>query len=81
MNVNRTLPTGTYGANTRLARLVQSPVSEADAIEQLYLATLSRYPTEDEKTKLASLRKGARDQWLSDVQWALLNKLDFIFNY
>jgi len=81
MNVNRTLPTGTYGANTRLARLAQAPISEAEAITQMYLATLSRYPTDDETAKLTSLRKGVRDQWLSDVQWALLNKLDFIFNY
>jgi hypothetical protein len=25
-------------------------------------------------------RKGPRYQWLSDLQWALLNKLDFAFN-
>ena len=26
-------------------------------------------------------RSGPRAQWLSDLQWALLNKLDFTFNY
>jgi hypothetical protein len=26
-------------------------------------------------------RHGTRDQWLTDIQWALLNKLDFLFNH
>lgn len=47
----------------------------------MFLATLTRYPTEAETATMLANRTGTRDQWLSDLQWALLNKLDFIFNY
>ena len=48
----------------------------------MFLATLSRYPTDAEMVILLKNRQSnARYQWLSDMQWALLNKLDFAFNY
>lgn len=81
MNVGRTFTTGAQGSNTRLARLAQSPIREDEVVKQIYLATLNRYPTRQEQDTIDKLRKGTREQWLSDVQWALLNKLDFIFNY
>ncbi len=55
--------------------------SDEDAVTQMYLATLSRYPTEEEAAAVMARRKGRREEWLSDLQWALLNKLDFLFNY
>lgn len=81
MNVSRSLTTGAQGSNSRAGRLTQSPLSEDEAIRQLFLATLSRPPSDEELATLAKARKGNREQWLSDVQWTLLNKLDFIFNY
>ena len=47
----------------------------------MFLATLTRYPTERELALVMERRTGPRYQWLSDLQWALLNKLDFAFNY
>jgi hypothetical protein len=47
----------------------------------MYLATLTRYPTAAEIATVKQRSVGNRDVWLSDLQWALLNKLDFIFNY
>ena len=52
-----------------------------DAIQQTFLATLTRYPSEREMALVMQRRSGPRYQWLSDLQWALLNKLDFTFNY
>jgi hypothetical protein len=53
---------------------------DTDAIRRMFLATLTRYPTARELTLVLDRRTGPRYQWLSDLQWALLNKLDFAFN-
>ncbi len=47
----------------------------------MFLAALSRYPTGDEMQAINQDRTGSRDQWFTDIQWALLNKLDFLFNH
>ena len=78
----RTFGTGNGNWNTRVALLLQSAPDDKTAVRQLFLATLGR-PPGDAEVAAAMKNRGAltRDQWLSDVQWALLNKLDFIFNY
>ncbi|MCY4187580.1 MAG: DUF1549 domain-containing protein [Bryobacterales bacterium] len=49
--------------------------------EKLYLATLSRKPAAGElEVALAALRDDAA-QGLENLQWALLNKPEFLFNY
>lgn len=66
---------------TRVARIAGSERSDQDAIRELYLATLTRYPSDSEIQTVLTKKSGPRTDWLSDLQWALLNKLDFIFNY
>jgi hypothetical protein len=61
-------------------QLIKSPKTSAEIVDALYLATLSRYPAAPEKQLAVSwLEKDRRSA--EDLQWALLNKLDFIFNY
>ena len=67
--------------NNRVSLIKARATGDDDAIRQMYLATLTRYPTEQEVAVVKQRRVGNRDVWLSDLQWALLNKLDFIFNY
>jgi hypothetical protein len=67
--------------STRVAWILSQSMSDTDAVNNLFLAALSRYPTDDEMAVLRKARTGSRDQWLSDIQWALLNKLDFLFNH
>ena len=67
--------------STRVARLTASLVTDEEAVQELFLATLGRDPAQDELATVLDHRKGDREQWLSDVQWALLNKADFLFNY
>jgi len=67
--------------NNRVSQIHANATSDEDAIRRIFLATLTRYPTEAETATVLAARSGMRDQWLSDLQWALLNKLDFIFNY
>lgn len=65
----------------RAAKLADSKLSDEEVIRQLYLATLTRYPTQEELATVVRMKQGNRLDWISDLQWALLNKLDFIFNY
>ncbi|MBL8230052.1 MAG: DUF1553 domain-containing protein [Bryobacterales bacterium] len=65
----------------RAARLAESKASDEEIIREMFLATLTRYPTTDELSAVMRMKTGTRLDWLSDLQWALLNKLDFIFNY
>jgi hypothetical protein len=64
-------------------RLVtDTKLSNEQIITQLYLSTLSRLPSQAEMDKLvphfASMSKAAATE---TVQWVLLNKVDFLFNY
>ncbi len=72
---------GTRQVTTRVSQLLQARLSDADAVNQLFLATLGRWATQDEFTMLRARKTANYEQWLSDIQWTLLNKLDFIFNY
>ncbi|MCS7026488.1 MAG: DUF1549 and DUF1553 domain-containing protein [Bryobacteraceae bacterium] len=65
----------------RAARLAESKASDEEVIRELFLATLTRYPTPEEMATVQRMKMGTRLDWISDLQWALLNKLDFIFNY
>jgi hypothetical protein len=68
------------GSNVQ--RLLNRTGEPAVIIEELYLATLSRYPTSNEVTiasdamRQLGIRAGAES-----LQWALLNKLEFLFSY
>src|SRR5262249_22192648 len=57
----------------------------SEKIEALFLATVSRKPTEEEAKKyLAYVEKGGKKsekKALSDVYWALLNSTEFKFNH
>ncbi len=56
--------------------------SSQDIITQLYLNTLARNPTSDEiNALLPQFGTLGRRQAAEAIQWALLNKMDFIFNY
>jgi hypothetical protein len=49
--------------------------------EEIYLATLSRYPTAAEKSAaVALLKAGELAKQTEDLQFALVNKLEFLFN-
>lgn len=66
---------------SRVAQLVQSNLPNTEVVEALYLATLSRPPTPEERKVAISWLDTDRKQGAEDLQWSLLNKLDFVFNY
>ena len=51
------------------------------SIEEVYLATLCRMPTAEERETSRKHVARHRDLGLENLQWALLNKLEFIVNY
>jgi len=82
-NVNRTLAFSNagIGITNRVHQIDADYPDDKEAVRQLFLATLTRYPTDAELSLVTSRRGSVRYQWLSDLQWALVNKLDFAFTY
>ncbi len=67
----------------RVARLIAAKTPDAKLIEELYLAALSRFPTDDE-TMEALMNFGQatdRRKEAEDLLWALLNSKEFLFNH
>jgi len=66
---------------SRLATWASSGLSDTDVIRNIFLATLTRVPTDAEMTAILRVKGSDRRMWLTAVQWALVQKSDFIFNY
>jgi hypothetical protein len=69
--------------SNRVGRLLAARVPERALLEELYLATLSRLPTEEDvKVALGHVAAAAdkRKAW-EDVHWALLNAKEFLFRH
>ncbi len=62
-------------------QLLKSNRTNAEIVDELYLATLSRQPLSEEKRLAMLWLDKDRKQGAEDLHWSLLNKLDFIFNY
>jgi hypothetical protein len=67
--------------SSTVARLLQLPSPDEDLVEKIFLLTLSRRPTPEERQAALASRGRNRTEWAEDLQWALLNKLDFVFSY
>jgi len=68
------------GSNVQ--RLLREETEPERIIEGLYLATLSRFPDSQELNIASGLLRSLGNQRGAEaVQWALLNKLEFIFSY
>jgi hypothetical protein len=67
----------------RLKTLLAEKETDEELIEELFLATLSRFPDAGEKqTALAHVHRVAdRRKAFVDVLWALINTREFILNH
>lgn len=70
-------------AGSLVARLLaDAALTPTQIVTQLYLSTLGRNPSTDELNKLTPVfSSNTRRDATEAIQWALLNKIDFIFNY
>jgi hypothetical protein len=64
-------------------RLAQSKMPPRAIIDDLYLSTLSRYPTDAERTLMLRVFTEAdnRQEAVEDVLWAVLNTRSFVYNH
>jgi hypothetical protein len=70
-------------AQNRIGKLIAAKKTDAEILDDLYLSTLSRKPTEEDvKISLAHLNKSTdkRKAW-EDIHWALLNTKEFLFRH
>ncbi len=68
----------------RARQLAASNRSPAELIEELYLTTVSRFPTEEERELMLQAFAAYGDDRqaaVEDVLWALLNSKEFVFNH
>jgi hypothetical protein len=72
-----------HNSSGRVARLLASGRPAGDVVEELFLATLSRYPTQLERKYLVGRLGHAKDRRraVEDVLWALINHQEFIFQH
>jgi hypothetical protein len=69
--------------DNRIGRLLAANRPDQEVLEEVYLATLSRFPTSEEREAgLAYVGRSAdRRRGWEDVQWALLNSKEFLFRH
>ncbi|HEX4000149.1 MAG TPA: DUF1549 domain-containing protein [Pirellulales bacterium] len=66
----------------RLASLLKNEQDDGRITTELFQSTLSREPTDAERSAVrAALAGGPRDEVFHDLQWALLNSKEFVFNH
>ena len=71
----------TEGSRVQTLLNSETALTNRELVEELFLATLSRFPTDKEIKLSSEMLEHYRDRGAEDLQWALLNKLDFLFNY
>lgn len=68
--------------DSRLQRLLASSKTDPEIVEELFLASLSRRPNPQEiEVATRILQEGDRRQRAEDLQWALVNTVEFLLNH
>jgi len=73
-----------HARDGNVRRLARSAKTPTEIIDELYLSTLSRYPSEKERTRMLQVFTEAgtdRQAAVEDVLWALLNTREFVYNH
>jgi hypothetical protein len=70
-------------ANGRAAKLARTKLTNEELVDELFLATLSRYPDAEQKADaLAHLKEArTRQEGIVEVLWVLVNLREFILNH
>jgi hypothetical protein len=70
---------GRSGPQTQLSVWVAQGLSDNEILQRMFMATLTRPPTAAEIQAVMAHKLTDRGMWLTSVQWALLQKIDFVF--
>lgn len=70
-------------ANSPILKEIAADLNNSNAIENIFLTFLSRYPSDRERAAaVAHFNKGLpRNTVIEDLAWACINKVDFLFSY
>ena len=71
------------GKGGRIDRLLRSPASDREIVEEFYLAALSRFPTLEETGQLVEMvgARPSRKQALEDLLWGVITSREFAYNH
>jgi len=69
--------------NGRLAQLLKTKKNDTEILDELFLATMTRLPNEEEKAAFIEHIKDEKDRTSAfvDVLWALINTREFVLNH
>ncbi|MFN0100786.1 MAG: DUF1549 domain-containing protein [Bryobacteraceae bacterium] len=67
--------------DSRVQNLLAAHGDNSRVVEELFLGTLARYPQKDEKQIAVSALDKDRVTGAQNLQWALLNLAEFLYNY
>jgi hypothetical protein len=67
--------------DSRVQNLLAAHQENGKVVEELFLGTLARYPQNDEKQIAVSALDKDRVKGAQNLQWALLNLAEFLYNY
>ena len=81
--VGPTFSKGIVGRGGRLDQLLASESTDREIIEELYLAAVSRYPTNREQSELQRLiaEQPSRRLGLESLMWSAVNAREFVYNH
>jgi hypothetical protein len=69
----------------RLGAMLAAKMTNAEIVEEAYLAALSRYPSDAESAQLVAALDEApaedRRQVIEDLYWSILSSKEFLFNH
>lgn len=67
-----------------IQRLLKNNKTDAEIVEELFLLSLARFPSQAESAKMVeylTAEKNRRDRAIHDVLWTLLNSNEFLLNH
>ena len=67
--------------DSRVERLLGAYSDNAKVVDELFVATLSRAPSDAERALAVSAMDRNRIEGAQNVQWALLNLVEFLYNF
>jgi len=67
--------------DSRVQRLLDSYKDNGKVVDELFLSSLSRQPVPEEKALAVSFLEKNRVEGAQNVQWALLNLVEFLYNF
>jgi len=67
--------------DSRVQRLLDSYKDNGKVVDELFMATLSREPAKPERELALRVMENDRVQGAQNLQWALLNLVEFLYNF